>query len=327
MMLHASCDLCAAVDARLLFRATDTNYHFEGVFDIVQCKRCGLVYLDPRPDEDTLRFYYPDADYFCFKTRTELSGLAGNHPFARVVSGLGVDAGSLCDIGCGVGDFLVAARGSGWAVAGVEINESARTLANERLGKEAVFSSFEGAGFPSEAFDVVTLWHALEHLPSPRQVLTEIHRILKRDGIVALAVPNFDSLERRIWGANWIAVSAPTHLFHFTQRTLTCYMAMCGFEVLFVTQQPGANSLAANLLRTLRNLALDPFARKADRLDTAQNKELDAQAPKRSTSFYQVGGQAKARMLRATTELVYPAAWMAAKLRRGPELTLYARKM
>lgn len=329
MMVHVECDFCGADDTALVFQATDTNYHFDGVFSIVQCKQCGLVYLNPRPDENAIGLYYPGADYTCFKTIKESSGFGQSNPFACMIRALGVDSGRLCDIGCGIGDFLAAAQCSGWEVAGVEINDYARKLSSERLGEKAVCSSLEKARFPSEAFDVVTLWHVLEHLPSPRRALTEIHRILKIGGVLALAVPNFDSIERRIWRANWIAVMAPTHFFHFAKASLAHYLEATGFQVVCVQQQPGAISLASNLLRSLRILLLDRVARKASHLDTVHSSvEPFAQRPKRyDASAYRVGQQTKDRVRGATMKLFYPIAWVIAALGLGPELMLYARKV
>jgi SAM-dependent methyltransferase len=328
MIVHVECDFCGADDTALLFQTTDTNYHFEGIFNIVQCRRCGLTYLNPRPDEDTISLYYPETDYTCFRTIEEPSGFSQKDTFVRLLSELGTDIGYLCDIGCGVGDFLVAAQRSGWKVAGVEINDYVRKLCNERLGEKAVLSSLEKARFPSKTFDVVTLWHVLEHLPSPRRTLAEIHRILKKGGLVALAVPNFDSLGRRIWGAKWIPVDAPRHFFHFTRATLIQYVETYGFEVVCVYQQPGANSLASNVLRTLRILFLDPSTKKDSHLDTAHNVESCAKSPKRhNASYYKVGQQTKDRVRKVTTKFVSPVAWVIAKLGLGPELVLYARKV
>ncbi len=326
MMVYVKCDFCGADNAALVFQALDTNYHFEGIFNVVRCRQCGLVYLNPRPDENEIGLYYPEIDYTCFKTVLEPSGFCPDDPFMRAVSTLGIDRGYLCDIGCGVGNFLVAAQRSGWRVAGIEINNYARRLCNERLGEEAVFPSLEQAGFSSETFEVVTLWHVLEHLVSPRYVLVEINRIIKLGGMVALAVPNFGSLERRIWGANWIAIDAPRHLFHFTRPVLVRYLETCGFELICAYQQPGANSLASNLLRAFRVLFLDPFAERSGQTRVPQSLKTLPQVSQRHTEIYKVHEQTKDRVRNVTTQIVYPIAWVIARLHLGPELVIYARK-
>ena len=329
-MIEVTCDYCGADNTSLVFTTRDTNYHFAGVFNIVQCKQCGLTYLNPRPEQDTIALYYPDAEYACYTDVIETSaGLGPNSRFIRTASEMGIHGGSLCEVGCGVGNFLVAARQSGWTVTGIETNNHARRLCNERLGEEVVFPSLEGR-FQPESFDAVVLWHVLEHLPSPRRTLEEIHRVLRPRGLLGLAVPNFSSLERRIWGSNWIAVMAPTHFYHFSEFTLVRHLEATGFVVMAVHQGSAANSLGSNVLRTLRRWLLDPFARKAEKsegTDYVQPNASNATGLARSSeSHYRLDGQTKKRALQITTKVVYPLAWIASRLGLGPELLVYARR-
>ena len=106
-MDRIACDLCGAHETELVFRATDTNYHLPGLFSIVRCRQCGLVYLDPRPGPHEIQRYYPDDEYYCFKAPTESAGLSHHDPLVRVLEGLNMEVGSLCDIGCGAGRFLL----------------------------------------------------------------------------------------------------------------------------------------------------------------------------------------------------------------------------
>jgi len=325
-MEHVQCDFCGEDDTLLVFQATDTNYHFGGTFNVVRCKRCDLVYLTPRPDEKTISRYYPEADYVCYKVEQESFGLDQNHPFLRMMTKVGIDKGHLCDVGAGIGDFLVAAQGSGWKVVGVEVNDYARKRSNERLGEEVVFPTLEEAKFPSHSFDAVTLWNVLCVLPSPARALAEIHRILKMGGVLAVAAPNFDSLERRIWGANWITVDAPRTLFHFTRNTLVRAVERHGFEVLGVFQEPGADSLSANLLRTLRTRLLDPRS-KQDGPRDPHITPTQIQHPKRHDAHFKVADQTKDRVRSVSMRVLHPLAWAFAKAGYGKGLTLYARKV
>ena len=321
------CDFCGADDATLVFRAKDTNYHFEGEFSVVRCRVCDLTYLNPRPDVQTLGAYYPADEYACYVPTEDPKGLSSNHPFSRAVRSLDIGTGSVCDIGCGIGTFLVAAQNSGWAVTGIEPNDKARRLCHDRLGTEVVFPSLEAASFGPASFDVVTLWHVLEHLPSPRQTLQEIHRLLKDEGILVLAVPNFDSLERHIWGPNWVAVMAPTHLYHFTESTLGRHVRSCGYEIQALHQGPGSVSLAANLLRTLRRFLLDPLAGRKPAGCSEIPAGATGEGPRRHASYWEVQPPTKAKVVRAVRTSVKPLAWMIAELRLGPALILSARKV
>lgn len=325
-MEWTACDLCGANDARLLFHATDTNTHLPGVFSIVRCRHCHLVYLNPRPDQHQIRPYYPADGYFCFNLDAAPTHLGQDDPLLQVLRQLDLAGSRLCDVGCGTGRFLLAARQTGWQVAGIEPHDRARRRCNARLGERLVFPSFERARFPPGAFDLVTFWHALEHLPSPRAALGESHRILRKGGLLALAVPNFQSLERRVWGANWIAIMAPTHLFHFTRSTLRRYLETSGFEIVAESHPPAANSLAANLLRSLRRLFLDPLSQARHGPPGSPSGATGRDAGKQAASHYALAATTKARALRLTTRFLYPLAWLVAQQGQGPELRFYARK-
>lgn len=325
-MEHVHCDLCGTDDSTLLFHARDTNYHLPGLFPIVRCRRCGLVYLTPRPTPGELAHYYPDSEYTCFRSAATEQGLGPHHPFTRMSTQLKLKPGWICDVGCGAGSFLVQAQRSGWNVIGVEVNAYARRLANERLGQSLVFPSLQEAAHDRPPLDAVTLWHVLEHLPSPRQSLLEIYRAMRSGGALALAMPNFDSLERRIWGKHWIAIMAPTHLYHFTPRTLSHLVKECGFEIHALEQQPAAVSLASNLLRTLRIWLLDPLARSRKRRSSESAGAPGTADSSPLPSYCQVDRQHHDRILRWATRLVYPISWLAARRDAGPELVLWARK-
>lgn len=316
-----ACDLCGSTDSRFVFQVEDTNYHFEGIFSLVKCLSCGLVYLNPRPDVKAIGLYYPE-DYRCFKNGGVIrTALDEKDPFVSTICQLGVKTGRLLDVGCGTGDFLVSAHLSGWQVAGVEPNEYARNRCNSRLGWEAVHSTLEEAAFPSQRFQVVTLWHVLEHLHSPKAALAEIHRILVPGGLVVIAVPNFNSLDRRIRGRQWLFIAAPRHLYHFTQDTLSRYLTQASFKMECLYFHPGMESLSATKARSARRLMLDWWQRPVARLPNAGD------APVGSDSAPVMAGNMKDRLIPTATQIVlYPLAWLIAKMRLGREITIYARR-
>lgn len=333
MMERVCCDYCGASESQLLFEATDTNYHRPGTFRIVRCRFCHLVYLNPRPDAQLISSYYPDADYPCFHHQTEPAAFDPRDPLVRLVVPVPGGAVRLCDVGCGDGSFLVAARRTGWEVAGVEPNTYARRRCEERLGVGVVFPSFEKASFAAEWFDLVTLWHVLEHLPSPMRALKEAHRILKPGGVLALALPNFGSLESLLWRQHWIYVMAPAHFYHFTRPTLDRYLHECGFEVALVRQEGGPPSLAANLLRSLRVAFLDPLCRRRRSSASggcaalARPTDGDDGVEATPANVFSTADRTKERIVRRTTALVGPIAGLIDRTGFGPELKVYARKV
>lgn len=318
--VFVNCDLCGANDTRRCFTIQDTNYDFPGAFSVVECQWCGLVYLNPRPREEVIGDYYPNENYTCFKELRAHGPLDPSHPTLRVAQGQGITVKKLCDVGCGSGDFLVRAKLAGIEVAGIEPSNYARQLANTRLGSGAVWPSFTSASFASNTFDAVTMWHVLEHVPSPHQTLKEVYRILRPGGLLSFAVPNFASLERRVWGGQWIAIDAPRHFYHFRVDNLRRYLEVTNFHLIIIEQHIGAISLSSNVLRTIRRAIIDP--RKLQRKDTnvLPEGETYGSIPK------SVNHSKKHQIRKTTTDLMYPLAWLIARLKLGPELMVHAYK-
>jgi SAM-dependent methyltransferase len=120
----------------------------------------------------------------------------------------------LLDIGCGEGTFLQAARKRGWEAIGTELNSAPA----RRLGLEVLNSVDECAD--RGPFDCVTLWHSLEHMPDPWAVIGRIRRLVADDGLVLIAVPDFEGLQSKTFGSSWLHLDVPRHLYHFTATSI-----------------------------------------------------------------------------------------------------------
>jgi 2-polyprenyl-3-methyl-5-hydroxy-6-metoxy-1,4-benzoquinol methylase len=134
---------------------------------------------------------------------------------ALIHSFLPVDK-TLLDIGAGTGDFLVAAKEKDWKVEGVEPNSSARNKAEEKGIK--LYSDLNE--FKDLKFEIITLWHVLEHLPDLENKLNQIVSLLAENGTLVIAVPNFKSYDAYYYGKFWAAYDVPRHLWHFSKNTL-----------------------------------------------------------------------------------------------------------
>ena len=324
-MISIPCDYCGNDDYKIIYKTKDTNYHFLGEFEIVACRICNLVYLNPRPIN--IGNYYPGKEYQCFKNERETTRLGSDHHFVVANKEIGLAGNRLCDIGCGVGDFLLAAKGSGWQITGIEPNEYACSRGNTRLGEGSVFKTIAEVFNAKKRFEAITMWHVFEHLPSPGKTLGQIHNLLEDGGLLGIAVPNFDSLERRIWGKNWIAIMAPTHLYHFTLPTLSRHLERSGFVVRKVIYQTGVESLAANILRTLRRTLLDPFARgQKARILHPDFQRKDTPQLRNEEGYYKIDKNRKMDVAIKTRRILYPLAWTISKANLGPELLIYATK-
>lgn len=257
-MDYVICDLCSADNTLPVYTLSDTNYHRPGQFTLVQCRQCHLVYLNPRPDREEIRQFYPDMAYDSYASAVaDGSGWARQiaphqqrvHWLTQIVG----RPGHVLDVGCGTGFFLFAMRQAGWITTGVEPNPYASHFARERLQLDVHTADLIEAALPAETFDLVTLWDSLEHTPSPTAVLRETKRLLKPGGYLAISLPNWDSLERRLFGRDWIALDAPRHFYHFSPAVLRRAVEMAGFAVHQIKASAPPLSLASNVMRWAGN--------------------------------------------------------------------------
>lgn len=260
-------------------------HHIEGTFCVVQCQECGMIYLNPRPSDNALKVYYPESDYYSYRSRglaksgggvrrakdairaivcaihlgyddeapawiprrgllRPLLGLASSPFKDRVARYLPPHAWgrSLLDVGCGAGHCLDHGREFGWETCGVEISESAVAAARSR-GHDVSLGDLEQARYESSSFDVVRLWHTLEHLPNPRRTLSEVHRILKPGGRLWLEVPNVSSAPAAVFRARWFGLDVPRHLQSFSPRVLKSMLREAGFEEISMSTYQSAPEL------------------------------------------------------------------------------------
>ncbi len=141
--------------------------------------------------------------------------------------------GRILDVGCAYGFFLEVAEEEGWEGYGVEISEYAARYAKEELGLKVSLGELKEVRYPSEYFEVVTLWDVIEHLPDPLGELKEINRILRKGGIVALSTPAIDSLFAKLSGKRWIGFQCPwEHIYYFSRSTISKLLEKAGFEVV-----------------------------------------------------------------------------------------------
>jgi SAM-dependent methyltransferase len=189
------------------------------------------MFLNPQPSAEDLAPHYPKDSYYSLSarpTKTDRAGaLVGTargamrllvsplRPFVR--STVVVPGGRLLDVGCGAGHYLRLARSLGMEAFGVE-------PALERSDDPRVFAgTLEAARFPDDHFDVITVNHVLEHVPSPTSMLEELRRILKPDGTLVIATPLADSLAYWLFGRHWVQLDIPRHLYTFSTATLRRY--------------------------------------------------------------------------------------------------------
>ncbi|QLG45268.1 class I SAM-dependent methyltransferase [Costertonia aggregata] len=134
----------------------------------------------------------------------------------KLVTSIDQDEKTLLDVGAGTGDFLLKAKMSGWQIAGVEPNAPAR----ERASQKGIELHSDLSEISNKQFDVITLWHVLEHLPDLDEQIQKLESLLKKEGRLVVAVPNFKSHDAEFYGTFWAAYDVPRHLWHFSKNAI-----------------------------------------------------------------------------------------------------------
>jgi len=229
------CGICGGTAGEFLFSARDFNFRTtEESFSVVRCRACGTAQTVPRPPENSLGRFYPPSYY----------PIGGYDPayYRRTIQPSQRDkldivrrfrpSGTLLDVGCGAGFFVREASKNGFSAQGIEFSREAVEFGMREGDIRLTEGDLLHTHFPDSSFEIVTLWHVMEHLPHPVETLKRIRALLKPGGILVTAVPNFDSVQARVFRSRWYHLEVPRHLYHFTPATLRRLLDTGGFDVL-----------------------------------------------------------------------------------------------
>jgi SAM-dependent methyltransferase len=203
------------------------------LFRMLRCDRCGTARLDPPPDEPTLAEAY--ADQYYGRAPTRFRGPFG-HLFGRMqrrrvrrVSRLLPRGGTVLDVGCGSGDFLIGMSELGFEAVGTERTVRSARRVTMSTGIRIHAGNLLALDLPAGAFDLVTFWHVLEHLEDPAATLRRVHELLRPGGSVLVAVPILDSWQAQLFRSHWFHHDPPRHLWAFGRRSLDALLRQSGF--------------------------------------------------------------------------------------------------
>ena len=197
-------------------------------FQLLYNEELDMLETYPQPLEEHLDQYYKTEDYISH-TDSKRNIMEYVYHLVRqitlkrkvkLINKLTNQDKTLLDIGCGTGDFLQAACSNGWQVTGIEPNEKARAIANSKTNN-TVLDSDKLFELQENQFDVITLWHVLEHLPILDKHIAILNKLLKPNGTLLIAVPNFKSYDAQYYKSFWAAYDAPRHLWHFSKTAIS----------------------------------------------------------------------------------------------------------
>jgi predicted SAM-dependent methyltransferase len=193
-------------------------------FDLLLDEELQLLKTHPQPSLDKLPSYYESEDYIShtdsrrtlFEKLYHIVKTNALKSKVAIINKENPSKGNLLDIGAGTGDFLNQAQKSGWKCIGIEPNEKAKSMA---VSKGVLFTSTLEV-LDDHSFDVITMWHVLEHVPDIEFQIKTLKRLLKPNGTIIIAVPNFKSFDAKHYQSYWAAYDVPRHLWHFSKISI-----------------------------------------------------------------------------------------------------------
>ena len=266
-----ACNLCGSMEHTLYLESKDFINKKEGIFSVVRCKGCGLIFTNPRPDKTEMIAYYPaSTPYYVFseKDLKPMKVLTGIYKFLlQYFKGyfpekpstvfhkallypiylikknkFNVDTipdyipgGTLLEIGSSYGRFLYTMKNLGWNVKGIEMSHEAVAIGKKVFGLDLICQDIDVVSFEADTFDVIIMRMVLEHVFSPDKTIQNISRWLKPDGQLMLVIPDISGFEARLFGKYFYGLQLPNHLYHFSPETISKYLFKYSLKIDFIT--------------------------------------------------------------------------------------------
>lgn len=211
----------------------------QNVFSIWQCNHCLLRFTQDVPDEESIGSFYQSNDYISHSDTKKgiinrlyhsVRNITLKQKRKKVQTATGLQTGALLDIGAGTGAFANEMKNKGWKVTALEPDETARNGAKTNYNlhlqlPEELFNQ------QPQSFDAITLWHVLEHVHPLHEYLQTFYNIIKENGRLLIAVPNYTSFDANYYEPYWAAYDVPRHLYHFSPQAMKSLFSYHGFEI------------------------------------------------------------------------------------------------
>lgn len=236
---YTNCPACGAADIKNVLVATDHTVSGE-IFTIAECNSCSLRFTREVPDMASISSYYQSENYISH-TNTSKGLINRLYQSVRkrtlrqkrklIEKTMGITKGNLLDVGSGTGAFVNEMKQAGWDVTGLEPDAAARSVGKQlyNIDLEDISRFYQ---LTSSAYDVITLWHVLEHVHELQEYVAQLKSLLKENGKLLIAVPNYTSKDAAMYGDHWAAYDVPRHLYHFSPVSMQNLMDKHGLKIL-----------------------------------------------------------------------------------------------
>ncbi|CAH8282839.1 methyltransferase family protein [Mariniflexile fucanivorans] len=209
------------------------------LFSLIENETYGFLETTPQPSSEFLPDYYISEDYIShtdskrniFENVYHLVRKISLKQKLKLINKFSSEQKTLLDVGCGTGDFLQTAQQNNWMVSGIEPNQEARSIANKKT-YNSVFDTEQLLKFEPKSFDAITLWHVLEHLPNLEEHIQILNKLLKPNGVLIIAVPNYKSYDATFYKEYWAAFDVPRHLWHFNRTSISKLVSKISMKVV-----------------------------------------------------------------------------------------------
>lgn len=300
-----SCPLGCGRDDENVLIGRDLLHALPGEFSVVRCRSCGLMRTNPRPTSKTIGFYYPDNYGPYLGTRLRKRGDSLVYRVLKVVKNKifefnsnvlpPMKVGRMLEVGCASGNFMHEMHKQGWDVEGIEFSAVAASHAIQH-GYKVHVGSVESAPDPSQKYDLIVMWMVLEHLHDPVGALRKLKSWSVNGALLAISVPDAGSYDFSIFQNKWYALQLPTHLFHFTPKTLEGVLLAGGWKIVEIRY----HRVLGNFFGSLSNLLREKGWVRSSRL----------------CEKVVVGG--------VSSYMLYPLSWLVAALGQTGRITVWA---
>lgn len=318
-----NCAICETKKYLSILWEGVTTWEHQGQFSFVKCSNCGLVFQSPRAPFNEVLSYYPSKSYWGRDVRRLKKTLGLSKERERAYSHLykGIfsrkKSGKILDIGSGLGLFLSKFKEKDWDVLGTDISHDIGNYSKKIFGIEVLIGDFVNIRFPNNHFDLITMNGVFEHIYNPKETLLKTKKLLKKEGLLVIVIPNIESLGYLIHRKNWHQFQPGRHIYHFSPKTITRILVDCGFRIDEINHTYWAHNYYS-LFENIR-FRFSPRFEKAEKGGLTKGKLRDFNKPSKLSISKEVG-KSTAKVLATLGCIIEPL------IKRGEVITVYAKK-